>query len=298
MLLKTIHTLLVILFFGVFQITSFSTPIALDIQSYRTAVSPGTVDEDLQILRELIPELARRMFPVSSKTGRFTPDTLELKTSRSNDPGPGKGPSPGSRLVVNGRHYQQAAETYLKWRKEYETNWIQANASEWEPKAAPKTPLQSVIEDPGLDYRGRAMAMLRVYLESSSPDRVGSAPMFKPTPTPPPGFWPISDVIEIPEVNGSLQINLRGGKVTVLDGATGKASVIPYDSTMDPRLWLINFRKQALRLGLAQAVKMEQEKVPRLSKERNALSAPPIVVPAPESTIVKEESPPQIPWGK
>ncbi len=275
-----------------------AAPLVLDIEFYRTAVSPGTVVEDLQILREIIPELARRMFPVSPQTGRYAPETLEFKLSTIPKAGPGYGVETESKLIVNGRRYQQAAETYLKWRKEYEQNWIQSNTTGWEPKAGLRTPLQIIFGDTRLDPRGKALAMLRIYSDSLSQSGTSLAPKLNPTPTPPPEFWPVSDIIEMPEVNGSVQINMRGGKVTVLDKSAGKATIIPFDSSRNPRLWLATFRKQALRFGLPQAIKMEQAKVPRISNEnmakpvlRNEPSDP---VPA----IQAEKPKPRIPWGE
>ncbi len=283
---------------GILQCTSPAAPLVLDIQPYRTAVSPGTVDEDLVILREIIPEIARREFPVSPQAGRYVPETLDLSYSRAPKSVPGSGIRSESRLVINGKRYQQAAETYLKWRKDYETNWIQSFSSDWEPKAIPDTPLQRIFKDPSLDHRGKGIAMLKIYTDALTQARASSLPPPKPTPTPPAGFWPVSEVIEMPEVNGSLQINMRGGKITVLDQTTGKAFIIPFDASRDPRLWLASFRKKALRLGLEEAVKVEQEQVPPLPQKRLSLPGSPGAL-SPPPPPAKEENPkPQIPWGE
>ncbi len=275
-----------------------AVPVVLDIQSYRTPVSPGTVDEDLMILRDLVPELTRRIFPVSPKRDRSGPDTIELRLSRAPKPLPGTGFQSGSRVVVNGNRYQQTTEKYLKWRKEYETNWIQSQVSSWEPKAAPKTPLQMIFEDQGLNQRSKAMAMLRIYLEDSTQAEAHLASTPRPTPTPPPDFWPVSRIIDMPEVNASVQINMRGGKVTVLDGATEQATVIPFDASQDPRLWLANFQNQARLHGLAQAVKMEQEKAALTTRKKAPRPPLPIAPPEPVINLPEEKPKPQIPWGE
>lgn len=298
-----------VLLSGIFPAAIIAAPVPVDIQSYRTPLSPGTIDEDLLILREIIPELARRMFPAAStRPSRSGPDTVDLRLSRGPRPGPSVGQPSESRLLINGDRYLQATETFLKWRKEFETNWGQTEVPSWEPKAVGRTPLQKIFADPSLDRRGKAMAMLKVYYKNPIRKNPVSDPKLKPTPTPPPEFWPVSDVIEIPEVNGSVQFNLRGHKVTVLNEATGEASVIPYYSSQDPRAWLATFRRQALKHGLARAIEMEQEKeIERASLPSAALKAKvagkaPLESPTPVVEPVElppqEKPKPQIPWGE
>ncbi|KXK39383.1 MAG: hypothetical protein UZ16_OP3001000381 [Candidatus Hinthialibacteria bacterium OLB16] len=231
-----------------------SNPATIDLEAFRTSVSPGTIDEDLQQMKDLIPELARRMFPPGE--GRLAePETIDFKEVRVPRLAPDeKGGFRTSyhsvnRMVINGRKYLRAAESYLFWRRDYEKKWIASASPTAQAGEIPQTPLQQIFSATTLDRRGKTHALLDLYSRQLLPTPV-------PAPTPRPDFWPISDIFDIPEASGTVQFNLRGGKVVVLEKGSGEVWILPFDPALDPMKWLESFRFKARRHGIGKAAEM------------------------------------------
>jgi hypothetical protein len=148
------------------------------------------------------------------------------------------------RLEIRGNQYLAAAENFLSWRKAFETSWIEAAGGEI--TTASKTPLALIFEDPSLTRREKIARILQLQAHAGV--------NYAPPPTPHPGFWPVSKIIEMPEIHATVQFNPRGGKVTVLEAETGRAWVIPFNPTDDPIRWMRDFRVWAEGNGLSRAV--------------------------------------------
>lgn len=241
--------------------------VRLDLESFRTEVSPSAPDQDALFLKDLIPALARRMFPPGSAGSQMEPQTIDVGVERESRPEetPGKGvrivQSARYKLDIRGNQYLAAAENFLSWRKAFETSWIEAASGEI--TAASKTPLALIFEDSSLSKREKIVRILQLQAHAGA--------TYSPPPTPHPEFWPVSKIIEMPEIHARVQFNPRGGKVTILEAETGRAWVIPFNPTDDPIRWMRDLRVWAEGNGLSRAV--ERMRAVALGKATEA--APP-----------------------
>jgi hypothetical protein len=235
------------------------SPTVLDVSLYRTPISPGTVAEDAQFLTALIPQLARGAGLAPADEGRPQYETVELEINRRkkrnmrgeislSDRGrPVIAEFP--RLVIQGENFMMAAKAFLEWRKRYEEAWIQS-ASE-EGVLLNPTPLQQVFNGGHLTRQQKVQQTINIYRTALLPSL--------PVPTPNPDYWPISDVINLPDAGAQIQFYTSAHKVVVLDASSSRVWMVPLNPTEDPVKWREVFEKLAKKEGLEKAVKIAIE---------------------------------------
>lgn len=248
----------------------------LDLESYRTPVSPGSVEEDLLFLKDFIPVFTRAAIPRDPNPKTLEYEAVELEVERSPVAGVGKtrksfktDHKTGLKLQITGSDYKNAAEAFLMWRREFEAQWI---ASATQGAAAPKTPLQEIVENRRLSRKDKIDQVLSFYARQQM--------TYQPPPTPHPDFWPVSEVIQLSSIHASVQFNPRGGKVVVLEQDTGKAYVLPFNPGDDPHAWMDRLVAMAKVHGLDQATE-------RMRKETLKTGE----IPYPKASLLPRRSP-------
>jgi len=228
------------------------TPWDLDLAVYRTPVSPTSEEEDLRILSKLIPEMARLVFPVADDGEGLDPQFIQFHevTVPSWDEARGMVTTQAhQRLRITGDKFQQAAQIYLGWRREYELVWI-ASSTGTTGSIGP-TPIQLIHRDPFLTRNEKSSLLIALYNRRQFDPRV--------YPTPNPKYWPISEVFDLGEIGANVQFNLRGGVATVLARDSRNVWLIPFNDQEDPEKWLVRFKQRAKRFGLEAAAEQARE---------------------------------------
>ena len=235
------------------------SPTLLDVSLYRTPISPGTVAEDAQFLTALIPQLVRGAGFAPAEEGHPQYETVELEINRRkkrNMRGEISLDERGvpiiaeyPRLVIQGENFKMAATAFLQWRKGYEEAWIRS-ASE-EGVLLKPTPLQLIFNSGHLTRQQKVQQTINVYRTALLPSL--------PIPTPNPDYWPISDVIDLPEIGAQIQFYSSAHKVVVLDASSSHVWMVPLNPTEDPVKWQEVFKKLAKKEGLEKATEIAIE---------------------------------------
>jgi hypothetical protein len=236
----------------------------LDLNPYRTPVSPGAPHEDALFLKEVVESLAQELAisPIVPR-GEAGFESFDVRIDRNKviEPdGSWKRDELGRpvfsvtpTIEIKGETYKQLARMYLEWRRSFEFEWIGVARSATEELKP--TPLQTIFNEPTLPRSEKVRQTVQFY-------RFKTLPLV-PRPTPNPAYWPISPIIDLPEVLVQVQFNLRGGQVTVLDSESSKVWVLPFPSEVDPRRWIDEYKRAVNKVGKVRAAEQLRQEALR-----------------------------------
>lgn len=217
-----------------------------NLADYRTEVSPGKFEEDLQITSHVIMILLTRPAMEGRISGSEGYIEVAIDDRIVTQPDGKQRILPTGRLVARGADFIQATQQYLTFRQSYEIKWIRSSTPE--NGQLPPTPLQQIVGLDKLSPFQKAQQLAQWYWVQLNPPQ--------PLPTPDPRYWPVSDIIEIGDSGLEVQINLRGGRVTILNNHTGKVEILPFGRNTSPDDWLQQLNTWCQRYGPERALEL------------------------------------------